>query len=171
MATMTHTESPPDVSAGQRRTNWLLVVIVGLVAAALGVGAGYLLFAPSAATEAEPNAEVQAMLDDWWAASEAGDVDAMLGMMPEGFTIGAVDVMAFGYNLSDTPQATVERLFANNYEGSGADTPSGDPMVVGEYGVFDAAQRATQSNGREVLYLFKFIWEDGLLRLIYVDML
>lgn len=66
-----HEASPLDVSKDLRRTNWLLVVIVGLVAAALGLGAGYLPFAPSAVTD--DVAEVEALLDDWWAAAEAGE--------------------------------------------------------------------------------------------------
>lgn len=157
----------PDVSRGASRTSWMLVAIVGLVAAALGLGAGYLLFAPSASTNT--NANVEAVLEDWWAASEAGDVEAMLGLMPEELKVGAVDVIAFGSNISDMPRPTLERLMATNLE-RGVDVPSGDPMIVGEYGVFEAAQTATTSTGEEVLYVFKFVQQDGL-KLIFVDVL
>ena len=60
-----------------RRSAWWAVIsaVVGVV---VGVGVGWLLFAPSSV-----NAEAEALARDMTAAWDAGDADAVLDMMPE----------------------------------------------------------------------------------------
>ena len=167
MTTVTQRASPPEASGGARPSR-LLVVIVGIVAAALGLGAGYLLFAPSAADGG--NAEVEALLDEWWDAVEADDAEAILRLMPDGGTWGSVDVMFAGTNLGQVAPATAERTVAASLARN-SDTPSGDPVVVGEYGAFEVAQPATSATGEERLFVLKIGTEGEDLILYYVDVL
>jgi hypothetical protein len=165
MATQIHDAPPAQERAGTPRSNWLLISLVALIAAAVGLGAGYLLFAQTSG--AAVDADVEALLDDWWAAADAGDADAVLAMMPEGGTIGAVTVYLLGYDVSETPTSTLERSISGWASDEGP-SPTGDPTVVGEYGVYAVAQTATW-RGQDYIYIFRVLEEDGELLLSYVD--
>ena len=165
MATQIHDSPSVQERAGTPRARWLLTSLVALIAAAVGLGAGYLLFAPDSG--AEIDADVEALLDDWWAAADAGDADAVLAMMPEGGSIGAVTVYLLGYDVSETPASTLERSISGWAKDEGP-SPTGDPTVVGEFGVYDVAQTGTWK-GQEYIYIFRVHEEDGELLVSYVN--
>jgi hypothetical protein len=83
--------SPPiEDREGRTRTNWFVVVIVGLIVAAAGVGGGYLLFAQD--SDSGTNDEVEALLDNFYVAVNAGDIEALQEMSTEDATVLGVPV-------------------------------------------------------------------------------
>ncbi|MGA7687782.1 MAG: hypothetical protein WCA29_00945 [Jiangellales bacterium] len=83
--------SPPRKDRdGKTATDWFVVVVVGLIAAAVGVGAGYLLFAQD--SDGGTNDEVEALLDDFYAAVNAGDVEALREMSTDDATVFGLPV-------------------------------------------------------------------------------
>lgn len=148
----TRTQSPPSGSVkGQPRPSWLLVLLVGVVAGAIGLGAGYLVFAPQQAA-GEVEVQTQALLDEFWDAADAGDADAVLALMaPTG--------EFFGYSVGSTSE-TVLRNFAEDWADVEGPKPIGEPIVVGEYGVHDIAQRGS-IDGFEFLFYFNFADYQG----------
>lgn len=75
-----------------------------------------------------------------------------------------------GTNLGQVAPATAERTVAASLARNSG-TPSGDPVVVGEYGAFEVAQPATSATGEEQLFVFKIGTEDDDLILYDVDVL
>ena len=155
----THMRTPPsETSKGaSSHTNWLLVLVVALVAAAVGLGAGYLVFAPEPAGTLD--AEAEALLDEFWAASEAGDPEVLELFPPDGHYFGLV------------VGETSETLLNNRIDAQAGVEPVGEPMVVGEYGSYDIAQRATTLDDVEYLIYLSFVdyyGTDGL-AIRYVD--
>jgi hypothetical protein len=148
MSTQTQVPTPAEQTGGSRHTSWLLVVIVGIVAAAVGLGAGYLLFNPATA---DVDDEVEALVDNYIAAIDAGDADAALALMEE-------DAWFFGRDVSSVSA----ELFARSFESfpfSGNVTMVGEPMVVGEFGRYDIALTvAAENRENEALWVIS-IWD------------
>lgn len=158
MSTEMMTTPPEEAKAKRSPPTWLLVLVVGLLAAAIGFGAGYLVY--EAEPAAEVDAQVQALLDEFWAAAEVGDVDALVELSPSG--------QFFGYPLDSTSDIVLRTRFGEWAEIEGP-KPVGEPMVVGEFGSYDVAQRGT-IGGIEYLFYFRMIdyFTDGLV-IDYVD--
>jgi len=143
--------SPPvEDREGRTRTNWFVVVIVGLIAAAAGVGAGYLLFAQG--SDGGTNDEVEALLDDFYAAFNAGDVEALQEMSMEDATVFGVPVKS-GSLLS----RSAERIVGDN----GGFEPVDNP-VVAEQGWFVRVAQLTSSTANSAD-------DDAIFLIIMVD--
>jgi uncharacterized protein (TIGR02246 family) len=105
----------PEMSSSQhvepvrRGTPWWVTLLVGAVALVVGAAAGSLLLAGDAA---DPNAgipdveRVEALFDEWVAAWNAQDGDAIRELMTE-------DGMAYGYLAKAEGVRTIERAFVD----------------------------------------------------------
>jgi hypothetical protein len=137
MTTQMHDSPAAPERAGAQRTNWVLVAVVGLIAAAVGLGAGYLLFAPESGSQAD--ADVEALLDDFYAAVNEGDVAAIQEMSMEDATIFGVPVGS-----SNTLDASLENLNTR-----GASVPIDDPIVDEAGWLYHAAQLTASGAGSD----------------------
>lgn len=147
MTAPTHAESPAEERVGRQRTNWLLVVIVGVIAAAVGLGAGYLLYAPGSGVEVD--ADVEALLDEFYAAVNEGDVEAIQQMSAEDATILGVPVGS-----GSTLAGSLESLAST----AGGVSRVGDPVVDESGFIFHAAQlTGTANSGDDVIWLFDIV--------------
>ncbi|MGA7688823.1 MAG: nuclear transport factor 2 family protein [Jiangellales bacterium] len=102
-------QSPPQVTKPDRMSSRVMPWLVsGVVGVALGLGAGWLIFAPTSA-----NAEVAALIDDYLEAWDAGDGEAVVSFMTEDgvhFSGGASEGKAANDDGALGLAAFVERL-------------------------------------------------------------
>jgi hypothetical protein len=136
----------------QRDSNWLVVAVVALVAALVGLGAGYLLFDTDSGDEVPPN--VEALLADYWAAAAAGDGDAVLALLTD-------DAAFFRWELPAQESGLREAISGWS---SLVVRRIGDPVVVDKYGSYVIAQRGSMLDD-EILYLIRTAEEDGELKI------
>lgn len=143
--------SPPRKDQeGRKGTKWPVVVIVGLIAAAVGVGAGYLLFAQD--SDGGTNDEVEALLDDFYAALNARDVEALQEMSTDDATVFGVPVES-GNLLSGSLE--------NSIDSTGGVERVDDPIVAEQGWRFRVAQLSSSTmNSAD---------DDGILLFIIVD--
>lgn len=152
MTAQTHEASRAEERTGRPHTRWLLAVIVGLVAAAVGLGAGYLLFAPD--TGAEVDADVEALLDEFYAAVNEGDVEAIQAMSVEDAQIMGVPVTS-----GSTLAGSLENLAGT----AGGVSRLGDPIVDESGFIFHVAQLTEFPNsGDDLIWLFDVVGTDQL---------
>lgn len=138
---------PPETRKG---TNWPVVVIVGLIAAAVGLGSGYLLFAPD--SDGGTNDAVEALLDDFYVAVNAGDVEALQAMSMDDATVFGLPV-ASGNLLSGGLE--------NAVNSTGGLDRVGQPIVADQGWLFRVAQQSSASTNSED--------DDGILLFAIVD--
>ncbi len=104
--------SSPHPEPVSRGTPWWVTLLVGVVALAVGAAAGSLLLAGD---PADPNAgipdvdRVEAVFEEWVAAWNAQDGDAIRALMTE-------DGMAYGYLASAEGVRTIERAFVDGID-------------------------------------------------------
>lgn len=103
------TQVRDPVVTGERKVtggrNWIVVLVVGLLAAVVGLGVGYVAFSPS--SDSEGAADVQTLLDDYFAAFNAGDADATLALFAE-------NAHYFSYELGEAPESVVRDFIESN---------------------------------------------------------
>ena len=151
------TAQTPEASRAAERTgrpgaSWLLVVGVGLIAAAVGLGAGYLLFAPDTGAEVDTN--VEALLDEFYAAVNEGDVEAIQAMSVEDAQILGVPVTS-----GSTLAGSLENLAGT----SGGVSRLGDPIVDESGFIFHVAQLTELAHsGDDFIWLFDVVGTDEL---------
>jgi len=142
--------SPPmEDQEGRTGTNWLVVVIVGLIAAAVGVGAGYLLFAQD--SDGGTDDAVEALLDDFYAAVNARDVEALQEISMEDATLFGLPV-ASGNLLSGSLE--------NSVNATGGLERINDPIVADQGWRLRVAQlssAATNSEADDAILLIEIV--------------
>lgn len=166
MSTQT-TSVPSEERQQRRRRTWPVVVAAAVLAALVGLGSGYLLFAPGPTDEVP--AEVEQLLTDYWAAASDGDADAIFGMLTE-------DAQFFPGVGSPPNSLSVLRSVIEGW----ADVPIelvGDPILIGGEGWYHVAQLGIfggeETMGRydydEYLYVMRLEEQDGVLKIDYIS--
>ena len=159
MTALAHEASRAEERTGRPRTRWLLAVVVGLVAAAVGLGAGYLLFAPDPG--ADVDADVEALLDDFYAAVNEGDIEAIQEMSVEDARILGVPV---------TSGSTLAGSLENLVDSAGGVSRLGDPIVDESGFIFHVAQLTELANsGDDFIWLFDVVGTDEQLEIVGVE--
>lgn len=141
-----------STSSGRRHFSGMTVAVAAVLAAALGLLAGYLVFGPVAGDQA--NAEVEALLDDYWSAAAAGDADAVFALLSE-------DPQFFQWDL---PEQEAELRAAISGWTNLMVERVGEPVVLETPGSYVIAQRGSFA-AHEILYLIRTVDEDGGLRI------
>lgn len=138
-------QSPPQATVPHRPSSRMLPWLVsGAAGVALGLGAGWLVFAPASG---DADLEVAALIDDYIAAWDAGDGAAVVSLMTEDGVHYSADAQQ-GKAANDDGAlglaALVERIGWATLE------PVGDP-IVSEGPPYEAAVivRLTFPNGQE----------------------
>lgn len=143
---------PAMTSPRSRSSVWMSITLVALVAAALGLAAGYLLFDADPADEVAP--EVETLLADYWTAAAAGDADAVVALLTEDAAFFRWDLPAQEPDLREAiagwSNLTIRRV--------------GEPVVVDKPGSYIIAQRGSLA-ADEILYLITTAEEDGQLKI------
>ena len=148
---------------GRTVSSWV-AALIALVAAVLGLGAGYLVFAPEPAEFVDT--DVERLLDDYWAAFSARDAAAIRALMTE-------DGEWFG-----TPVAEAEALEARMamLDNGLVAARVGDPTVTSGEGWgarwYEVAQKGTYGDGSdpdESLYLIYLVEQDDVLRMSSIE--
>ena len=142
------------------------VALIALAAAVLGLGVGYLVFAPEPA--APVDADIEQVLDDYWAAFNARDADGIRALMSE-------DGEWFGTPVAQSGALEARMAMLDN--GLVA-SRIGDPTVAGGegWGVrwYEVAQKGTYGDGSDLaesLYLIYLVEQDNVFRMSGIETL
>lgn len=130
-------DDAPSVDGRQSAPRLFVAILVGAVAFAVGLGAGYLAFRPSA--EPTVPAEVEEFLAEWNEAWGTGDMEAILAMMTETAVYdghAVADDSAAGFVTFNTPFVkevydywTIDVMVTQTPEA----THSGAPYIVAHH--------------------------------------
>ena len=158
MAEQTQVSQPAETHPAGH-TSWLLVTVVAVIAAAIGLGAGYLLL-PADST-AEVPADAETLLDDYWEALNAGDADTILALLTDDANFLGIDVATYS-------EAALRRQI-QGWAGSELERV-GDPLVAGQYGQYDIAEHVVDpASVVDELFIIETTPSDDGLQIVSFD--
>lgn len=173
MTERTLTADSEHSETSRRGPAWWVVAVVGVIAAGLGLGLGYLVFGPTtseadvSSVSTEEADRVVALLDAYETAWNANDPDAVLDLFADDY------VYADGHRV-ETSKPVLARGVAQSAKAGAQWEYVGDPVVI-PHGMLDdgtyhvsapwASSHETSSEAAFGITVFRVVDEDGVLKI------
>lgn len=156
-------------AGAQARTGWLLTSLIAVLALLIGLGAGWLAFAPEPPDDTDR--QIQALIDDYVAAWDSHDGQAVVALMTQDgvhYSGGA----AGGKDASSDSLARSLAFFVEHHAGGMSFTSVNDAVIRTQDGppylvanVVELGLSTTGGDSEQAVEVYRIVPEEGVLKI------